>query len=176
MVYLFLADGFEDVEAVATIDLLRRADIEVKSVSISDSKKITSAHGIEITADLFFDEITEAEMLILPGGAGHVKLAAHEKLNGLLKKYNAENKYIAAICASPSVLGNLGILNGKKAVCYPGFEEKLLGAEVLYEPVIKDGNIITSRGPSTAFLFALEIIKALKGERVSEQISSDILL
>ncbi|MDR2940311.1 MAG: DJ-1/PfpI family protein [Clostridiales bacterium] len=178
MVYLFLADGFEDIEAVGTIDILRRAGITVNTVSISGTKKVASAHGIEIMADCLFSEINglDAELLVLPGGAGHKKLAAFEPLNGLLREFDANKKYIAAICAAPSILGGLGILDGKKAVCYPGFEGQLKGAVVLGGPVAVDGNIISSRGPGTVFLFALEIVKTLKGGEAYNEVKGGLLL
>ena len=177
MVYLFLAEGFEEIEALATVDILRRAEIKVETVSITDSNKVIGAHEIEITADKKFAEISEnADMYILPGGMpGTLNLGAFKPLSDLLRKANDEGKYIAAICAAPSVFGELGLLKGKKASCYPGFEEKLLGAEVLMEPVVVSENIITSRGAGTAHTFALKLVSLLKNDMAAENLKKGML-
>lgn len=177
MVYLFLAEGFEEIEALATVDILRRADVEVETVSITDSNKVMGAHKIEVTADKKFEEISDdADMYILPGGMpGTLNLGEFQPLCDLLKKANDEEKYIAAICAAPSIFGELGLLRGKKASCYPGFEEKLLGAEVLRHPVVVSGNIITSRGAGTAHTFALKLVSLLKNDMTSESLKKGML-
>lgn len=177
-VYLFLADGFEEVEALTAVDILRRGGVEVKTVSIMDSLTINGSHGIKVEADLMFDKkgYADADMLVLPGGGkGTQNLKEHKGLNGILIKAEAEGKYLAAICAAPSVLGLAGILDGKKAVCYPGFELQLIGATIGNENVVKDGKIITSRGAGTAMDFALKLLETLEGEEVMKKIKADIL-
>lgn len=177
MVCLFLAEGFEEIEALATVDILRRAEIEVETVSITDSYKVMGAHKIEVMADKLFGEISkDADMYILPGGMpGTLNLGAFSPLCELLKKANGEGKFIAAICAAPSVFGELGLLNGKKATCYPGFEEKLLEAEVLSEPVVVSGNVVTSRGAGTAHLFGFKLVEMLKNAETSEDLQKGML-
>lgn len=178
--YLFLATGFEDMEAIATIDILRRAGIEVKSVSITDTKEVTSAHGITITADVLFDEtdFSDAIWLILPGGLpGATNLAACKPLTTLLTEHNRAGRNIAAICASPAVvLAPLGILDGREAVCYPGFEGKMPNAKNGFTPVVTDGNIITANGPASAVLFALSIVAKTKGEEIAREVAEGLLL
>lgn len=178
--YLFLATGFEDMEAIATIDILRRAGIEVKSVSITDTKEVTSAHGITITADVLFDEtdFSDAIWLILPGGLpGATNLAACKPLTTLLTEHNRAGRNIAAICASPAVvLAPLGILDGREAVCYPGFEGKMPNAKKGFTPVVTDGNIITANGPASAVLFALSIVAKTKGEEIAHEVAEGLLL
>ena len=178
--YLFLATGFEDMEAIATIDILRRAGIEVKSVSITDTKEVTSAHGITITADVLFDEtdFSDAIWLILPGGLpGATNLAACKPLTTLLTEHNRAGRNIAAICASPAVvLAPLGILDGRVAVCYPIFLGKMPNAKKGFTPVVTDGNIITANGPASAVLFALSIVAKTKGEEIAREVAEGLLL
>lgn len=181
-VHVFLAVGFEEVEAVTVIDLVRRAGIEVITVSISDSKEVEGAHGIVILADKTYAEAEgelknfASDMLILPGGGQGVEnLKAHAPLNELLVAYNSRNKHLAAICAAPSVLGKLKLLKGKKASSYPGFEEQLLGADTSFDAVSQDGNITTSRGAGTAIAFSLKITEVLAGPEVSEKIKDEII-
>lgn len=177
-VYIFLADGFEEIEGLTVVDLLRRAEIDITMVSIMDSKRITGAHDITIEADVLYDDVDfgQAEMLVLPGGMPGTKyLGEHEALVTMLKSFNEKNKLIAAICAAPSVLGVNGILDGKKASCYPGFEDKLVNAIVSTDPVVRDQNVITSRGLGTAIPFALKIIEMLKDKDTSESISNSIV-
>ena len=177
-VCVFTADGFEEVEGLTVVDLLRRAGEEVLMVSISDNLNVTGSHGIEIKADVFFDDVdySTVDMLVLPGGMpGTRHLGEHQELAALLKRFAASDKMVAAICAAPSVLGGLGILKGRKAACYPGFEEKLEEAVVFTDPVVKDGNITTSRGVGTAIPFALELISQLEGEVKARQIKKSIV-
>lgn len=177
-VYLFLADGFEEIEGLTVVDLLRRADIEITTVSITEKKEITGAHNITVIADRMFEDgtLSDADMLVLPGGMPGTKyLMAHEGLKNLLSEYNAAGKSLAAICAAPSVLGANGFLKGKKAVCFPGFEDKLEGAAVcMKERVVTDGNIITSRGFGTAIEFALAIITKLRGAELADRLAHGI--
>ncbi len=178
MVYLFLAEGFEETEAIVTIDILRRGYADVKTVSISGDKAVTGAHGITVMADISISEVkkADAEAFILPGGMpGTKNLAESEEVKELLLYGNENEKLVCAICAAPSVLGKYGILKGKRAVCYPGFEDYLDGAKVYEVPVMHDGNVITSRGAGTAHLFAEEILVALKGELVAEPVLKGML-
>lgn len=177
-VCVFTADGFEEIEGLTVVDLLRRAGQEVSMVSISNGLSVKGAHGIEIKADTFFDDVDyeSVDMLVLPGGMpGTLNLGAHEGLCELLKDFAEKGKKVAAICAAPSVLGVLGILNGKKACCYPGFEEKLTGAEVSTDRVVRDGNITTSRGMGTAIAFSLDLIFQLEDEKCAEKIKKSII-
>jgi len=176
-VYIFLADGFEEIEGLTVVDLLRRAGIDITMVSITGSKEITGAHNIKVIADELFDETgyNNAKMLVLPGGMpGTTHLLEHKKLRELLLKHNSDNKMIAAICAAPSVLGMNGILEGKKATCYPGFENKLIGAIYTNEKVVEDKNVITSKGLGTAIDFAASIIEQYQGKEAAERIKSSI--
>ena len=178
-VFIFLADGFEEIEAIAPIDILRRAELDVITVSISDSKTVTGAHGIKVEADQLFTETTfgENDYYVLPGGYdGMLNLSAHQGVNELLKKQHSEGKKLAAICASPSVLGKLGILEGKEAICYPGFEGKLTGATISKKSVVEDGNVITGKGPGVAVQFALKIVESLKGKETASQVSDSLML
>lgn len=177
-IYIFLAEGFEEIEGLTVVDLLRRAKLEITMVSMTGEAAVTGAHGIRVSADAVFEEVNfaDAQMYVLPGGMpGTLNLGNHEGLVDLLKKANAENKKIAAICAAPSVLGTNGILEGKRAACYPGFEEKLTGAQVSLDPVMVDGNIITSRGMGTAIAFSLEIIAGFLGEEEAKRIAESII-
>ncbi len=187
-VSVFLADGFEEIEGLTVVDILRRSGVETKTVSVTKERKVKGAHGIEIMADVLFEEMdfSETKMLVLPGGMpGTLNLQAHAGLMDLLRKYDASGKestengeteqYVAAICAAPSVLGALGILKGKRACCYPSFEEKLVGAEVVNDPVVWDGHVITSRGMGTAILFALKLTEVLCGIEKAEEIKTAIV-
>ena len=176
--FIFLANGFEELEAIAPIDILRRADILVITVSVSDSKMVTGAHNVIVVADQLFSEtdFSDNAILILPGGGvGTKNLAAHKQLNELLLRQFEKNKNLAAICAAPSVFGNLGLLAGKEAVCYPGFEEKLVGADIPDQSVVKSDNIITARGAGVAVPFALKIVETLKGAELAHQIAKQII-
>lgn len=178
-VFIFLADGFEEIEAIAPIDILRRAEVNVVTVSISNTKTVEGAHGVQVLADKLFSEVdfSTSDMLILPGGGvGTENLGAHTELNQLLTKQFNDGKPLAAICAAPSVLGKLGILSGKEAICYPGFEDKLSGATVSEKSVVKDGTVITGKGPGVAIAFALEIVRTLKGEEVAAQVADGLML
>lgn len=177
MNYIFLANGFEEIEGLMVVDLLRRAGIEITMVSIGDAKEVMGGHGIPIIADTLFEDVIfeNANMLILPGGMpGTTNLLEHKGVVKLLQKHNSENQMIAAICAAPSVLGMNGILEGKRATCYPGFEEKLKGAIYTNEKVVKDKNVITSKGLGTAIEFALSIIEYYKGNEFADQIKASV--
>ncbi len=175
--YVFLADGFEEIEAITPIDILKRAEIELVTVSISDNKMVSGAHKVVIMADVLFSEVdfTANDLILLPGGMpGTSNLDAHEGLKKLLLQQAINGKYIAAICAAPSILGKLQLLNSKEAVCYPGFENQLLGAIVLDKSVIVSGNIITAKGAGVALEFALKLVEVLKGKELAEKIKRSI--
>lgn len=177
-VCIFLGEGFEEVEAVSPADLLMRAGAEVMLVSIGDKREVAGAHGIVYTADKLFDEVdyTDVDLLVLPGGMpGTLHLKEYAPLIALLKKFNDEGKMLAAICAAPTVLGAAGLLNGKKATCYPGCEEGLTGAITLTDTVVIDGNITTSRGPGTAVPFGLSLAAQLFGQETADQVQKDFI-
>jgi len=166
-IIIHLAEGFEEIEAVTIIDVLRRAGLNVVTVSITGNRMVKGSHNIEMKADLLFEEVdyTKGEMIILPGGMpGSKNLNDHDGLKSQIIEYHANGKYLAAICAAPIVFGNLGILKGKRAVCYPGYEAQLLGAEVQSVSYVIDNKIITGRGAGVALQFSLEIVRILKGE------------
>jgi 4-methyl-5(b-hydroxyethyl)-thiazole monophosphate biosynthesis len=177
-VCVFLADGFEEVEGLTVVDILRRAGQEVYMISVSGDLSVKGAHGIEVKADCAIDcvDFSAMDMLVLPGGMpGTKNLGNCSLLASQLKSFCEKGKWVGAICAAPSVLGDLGLLSGKKAVCYPGFEERLLGAEVTEERVVKDGNIVTSRGVGTAIPFALCLAGCLAGEEKAREIKESII-
>ncbi len=176
-VYVFMADGTEEVEALTVVDLLRRAGVRVTTVSVMKKQGITGSHQIMIAADELYgvSDYADGDMLVLPGGMpGTLHLKQHEALGRTLQRYAESGKYLAAICAAPSVLGYYGFLNGKKAVCYPGFEEELTGAQTVNAPVVRDGQYITSRGLGTAIDFALELIAVLCGEKAAQDVAAAI--
>jgi 4-methyl-5(b-hydroxyethyl)-thiazole monophosphate biosynthesis len=178
MVYVHLADGFEEIEALTVVDLLRRAEIGTETVSVMGRPFVTGAHGVEVAADRLFEDADydACELIVLPGGVpGATNLDAHDGLREKILSFHRQGKPLAAICAAPLVLGHAGILAGKKATCYPGFEEELRGAEVLSDVVVSDSGVITSRGPATAMPFALALIELLKGKRVSGKIAEGLL-
>ena len=160
-VYEFLANGFEDVEALAPLDILRRGGVEVVTVSITASNAVESAHGVTVIADTHISDVdlSDADMLILPGGMpGAKNLLEHEALCQALIEHNNEGKLVAAICAAPRVRGQNGLLEGKNATCYPGFEHLLTGANYTAELVTVDGNITTGRGPGAAMEFGYQLL------------------
>jgi 4-methyl-5(b-hydroxyethyl)-thiazole monophosphate biosynthesis len=176
-VYIFLANGFEEIEGLTVVDLLRRANIDITMVSITGDLFVTGSHQIVIKADALFEKVdyADADMLVLPGGMpGTQHLSGHEGLDELLRNFNSKGKKISAICAAPSVLGSKGLLKGKKATCYPGYEDALLGAHIKNDAVVIDGNFTTSRGLGTAIDFSLALIKNLKSEAVAADIANSI--
>lgn len=176
--FLFLAQGFEEIEALTVVDVMRRAGMDVKTVSITDDHKVTGAHGVTVVADLLFKntDFSDAEWLITPGGMpGSTNLAAFTPLCDLLSRH-AVNGKIAAICAAPAVvLAPLGILVDRKATCYPGFEEQCSGAEMQSEPVVALDRIITANGPAAATRFALAIVANSMGADVAQEVGSGML-
>ena len=178
--FLFLADGFEEVEALGTVDVLRRGTIEVKTVSISDKKEVTGAHGISVVADLLLNDVKEeeAEFLICPGGMpGAKNLGDCSALVQLIQKHYDKGGYVAAICAAPAlVLSKIKMNKRHTMTCYPGFEEYLPGAEMQPHGVVVDGNVITGRGPAYAFKFGLAILEQITSKKVAEEVAAGMLL
>lgn len=178
MIYVFLAAGFEEVEALTPVDLLRRAGKTVQTVGIG-GKEITGARGITVTADLTDTEMQlddSLEMIVLPGGMpGTLNLKASDAVQAALRFMDGKQRPIAAICAAPTVLGAAGLLKGRNAVCYPGMEEGLTGANAGTDAVCTDGHITTSRGAGTAMDFALELIRVLCGAQKSDEIAKSVV-
>ena len=177
LVYTFLAEGFEEVEALTVVDLLKRAAIDTKMVSISDRLEVTGSHGITVKADMLFEEtdMETATLLFLPGGMpGTSNLAAHEGLKSAVTAFHSQGKRLAAICAAPSIFGEMGILEGRKATCYPGYEKVLRGAICDSAGAVTDGHITTGKGMGTAIAFGLELITQLKGKEISDDIAEKI--
>ena len=177
MVYLFLANGFEEIEALCPLDLLRRAGVEVTTVGVG-GEMIRGSHGITVQADMpdtMFADSTP-EMVILPGGMpGSKNLDESRVVDTALRVAARKNAYIAAICAAPFVLGKRGLLAGKEAICYPGFEKELAGARISEKKVVRDGKIITAAGMGVALEFGLALVAALKGEEVAESVRRAVL-
>ena len=183
--YIFLADGFEDIEGLTVVDLLRRAGIDIKTVSIKETTQIQTSHGITMLTDAIFADttftetsFTDADILVLPGGMPGTKyLAAYKPLTDLLTDFNNKGKKIAAICAAPSVFSGLGFLKGRKATSYPSFMEVLSkdGAVTSEDSVVVDGNITTSRGLGTAVDFALSLISQLENEEKAKEIAESVV-
>lgn len=176
-VIVFLADGTEEIEALAPVDMLRRAGADVTFAG-AGKKECTCSHGVKITADKTAAECEgeDYDMVVLPGGMpGTLNLGADVSVEKIAKKAFAEGAFVAAICAAPSVLGAWGMLAGKKATCYPGFEEKLAGALLAEKKPVRDGNIITAPGAGAAMDFALILVSALYGEEASENLRKAVL-
>ena len=176
MFYLFLADGFEEIEALTTVDILRRAGIKILTVGIG-KKNIKGAHGIIVTADITEEEtdINFISGVILPGGMpGTINLEHSQTVRRVVNCAVEKGLYIAAICAAPSVLGKMGVLEGRKAVCYPGFENELKGAIVVDDSVVADGNIITGKGAGAALEFALLIVEIVCSKEKAEEVRNSI--
>ena len=177
MIYLFLANGFEEIEALAPLDLLRRAGLEVTTVGIGGDT-VMGAHGITVTADipegLFAD--SAPDMVILPGGMpGSKNLDQSRTVDAALKAAARRGAFIAAICAAPMVLGHRGLLQGKRAICFPGFEKELTGATIADTRVVRDGNIITAAGMGVAVEFGLALVAALRGDAAAAELRRAIL-
>ncbi|MDE5551975.1 MAG: DJ-1/PfpI family protein [Muribaculaceae bacterium] len=178
--FLFLAEGFEEIEALTTVDVLRRAGLDVKTVSITSALQVKGAHGIVVRADVLFDNtlFDNPAWLILPGGLpGADNLYDFAPLHGLLEgQAKSANGRIAAICAAPAVvLGKIGLLKGEKATCYPGFEEHLEGAEYVDQPVVVSGKFVTANGPANSMLFALNIVRETIGELEAVKVANGML-
>lgn len=176
MVYVFLADGFEIVEAMAPVDMLRRANVGVTTVGV-DKKVITSSCGIPVTADIVSNEFefTDVEAVVIPGGSqGVINLENSSLVQSVVDEAVQEGILVCAICAGPSLLGHKGLLKGKHAICYPGFEESLDGAVISEDFVVTDGDFITAKGAGVSIDFGLEIVKELVGDEAAETIRSTI--
>ena len=179
MIYLLLGTGFEETEAIAPLDLLRRAGCNVLSVGVN-GKTVYGGHGIGIDADITLDEmdLTNMEMIVLPGGLGGVaSVRASEQAMNALRFAWENDKFVAAICAGPTVLADLGITDGKKATCYPGCEADM-GSAIMQEnaPCVRDGKLITGTSAGCAIAFGLELIAALKGQQTADTIAQQIVI
>ena len=178
MIYEFLADGFELVEAMTPVDMLRRAGADIKTVSITSDKAVKASNGVTVIADITLSDISDIlpDMVILPGGMpGASNLRACKKVCDLVCTCYDKEIPIGAICAAPYILGELGLLKGKKAICYPGFEGKLVGAEISDKNCVRDGNIITAAGMGAALAFSSELVSILYGKEMAEDILKSII-
>lgn len=175
---IFMADGCEEIEGLTVVDIVRRAKFEIDTISITGKKEVTSSHNVTFLTDTTAEEadFTSYDGIVLPGGMpGTIYLGENEIVNRVIREFAAEGKLVAAICAAPSVLGQAGILEGRNATCHPGFEDKLLGANVKFEPVVCDGNVITSRGMGTAIPFALEIVRYFLDDAAVEHVKTGLV-
>ena len=177
MIYMFLAEGFEEVEALCPLDLMRRAGLSVTTVGVG-SKRICGAHGITVEADIVDTDYCDdtPEMIFLPGGMpGTLNLGASQTVCHAIKTAVQSNAYLAAICAAPSILGDMGLLEGKEATCYPGFEDRLTGATLSQHRVVRDGKILTAAGMGVALEFGAAIISELYGSQAADSVLRSIL-
>lgn len=175
---IFFAEGYEEIEALTVVDLCRRAGINIQMVSVTGERKVTGSHKIAVEMDLLFDELDfdGLDMIVLPGGMpGTLNLEAHDGLMARVEAFHREGKWIAAICAAPSIFGHKGLLKGRKACSYPGFEKDLEGAEVVFDSVAVSDHVITSRGMGCAIDFSLAIIGKLCGEAEAEKLAKAII-
>ena len=175
---IFMADGCEEIEGLTVVDVVRRAKQEIVMISVTGKREVTSSHQVTFLADALASGVDYSELdgIVLPGGMpGTTNLGADETVNRVIREFTAAGKLVCAICAAPSVLGAAGILEGKRATCHPGFEDKLIGATFLAEEVVIDGNIITSRGMGTAVPFALEIVRYLCDDNTVEEIRTALV-
>ncbi len=178
MIYLLLADGFEEIEALCPLDLLRRAGKDICTVSINDDLTVAGAHGIRVQADMRAKDATlPCELLIFPGGMpGAINLDGAPCTDVLIENTLKNKGRLAAICAAPLVLGRRGLLTGKRAVCYPGFEKELRGAEILSAPYVTDGHITTAVGMGAAFDFGLELVRLTVSEEKAKELARSVCL
>lgn len=175
---IFMADGCEEIEGLTVVDIVRRAKFEIVMISITENREITGSHQIKFLADTCSSEVDfdTLDGIVLPGGMpGTLNLGADDTVKKVIKKYAEEGKLVAAICAAPSVLGENGILNGKRATCHPGYEEKLSGADCLTDSVVVDGNIITSRGMGTSVDFGLAVARYFTDDETVEQVKKGLV-
>lgn len=175
---IFMADGCEEIEGLTVVDVVRRAKMEIITISITGKREVTSSHSVTFFTDVLASEVNYAELdgIVLPGGMpGTLNLGANEIVNKVIREFAVKGKLVSAICAAPSVLGAAGILVGKHATCHPGFEEKLIGAETSEDEVVVDGNIITSRGMGTAIAFALAIVRYFKDDTAVEEVKKGLV-
>ena len=177
-VYEFLATGFEDIEALIPLDIMRRAGVDFKTVSITGDLYVESAHGVSIKADMLIEDadLSDADLIMLPGGLpGATNLNAHNGVKKAIIEQNARGKMIGAICAAPMVLGGIGLLQGRHATCYPGFEKYLEGAEYTHELCTVDGNITTGEGPAAALPYAYTLLAALTDRQTADQVAEGMM-
>ena len=177
-VYEFLATGFEDIEALIPLDIMRRAGVDFKTVSITGDLYVESAHGVSIKADMLIEDadFSDADLIMLPGGLpGATNLNAHDGVKKAVMEQNARGKMLGAICAAPMVLGGIGLLQGRRATCYPGFEKYLEGAEYTHELCTVDGNITTGEGPAAALPYAYTLLAALTDKQTADQIAEGMM-
>ena len=175
---IFMADGCEEIEGLTVVDIARRAGIEIDTISITGTPVVTSSHKVTFETDTTKEEadFVSYDGIVLPGGMpGTLHLKAHEGLADLIRKADKEGKLLAAICAAPTIYGEMGLLEGKNATCYPGMEDKLLGANWQEQPVVVDGNFVTSRGVGTAIAFALTLVTILKDEETAKSLANSIV-
>ena len=178
MVCILLAEGFEETEALAPCDILRRGGVDVKLISCTGNTAVKGSHGISVETDALFEDVDAdyIDMLVIPGGMpGTLNLDAFKPIDELIQKIYANNGFFAAICAGPMVLGKRGLLKGKKAVCYPGFEKELAGANIGTDKVVRDGRIITAVGAGAAVDFGLQLLAAVKDAAAAERVKKSIL-
>ena len=178
MIYLFFATGTEEIEALATADILRRAGLDVEIVSITGERTVTGAHGIRVETDALLDDVEffDADLLVLPGGMpGATNLADCATLNERIRDHVIVGRPVAAICAAPLVLGRLGMLQGKRATCYPGFEGELTGATYTGALVERDGQFITGKGPAAVFEFGYALVELLKDKATADALRQGML-
>ncbi len=177
-VYEFLATGFEDIEALIPLDIMRRAGIDFKTVSITGDLYVESAHGVSMKADMLIEDadLSDADLIMLPGGLpGATNLNAHNGVKKAIMEQNARGKMIGAICAAPMVLGGIGLLQDRRATCYPGFEKYLEGAEYTHELCTVDGNITTGEGPAAALPYAYTLLAALTDRQTADQVAEGMM-
>ena len=177
MIYMFLAEGFEEIEALAPLDLMRRAGLSVTTVGVGGSA-VTGSHGITVSADITDTELndSDATMIFLPGGMpGTLNLADSAIVKRSISNAIQRDIYIAAICAAPSILGDIGLLEGKEAICYPGFEDRLTGATISQRRVVRDGKIITAAGMGVALDLGLEIVALFCGEEKASALKKAVI-
>lgn len=177
MNYLLLADGFEEIEALCPLDLLRRAGVEIKTVALGESREVFGAHGVTVLADMTIKSVLDPEpgMIILPGGMpGAKNLRESDTVCRMVESAAERGAFIGAICAAPYILGELGLLRGKRAVCFPGFEDKLEGAMLVKEKVVRDGNIITAAGMGVALEFGLALVEAVRDATTAAELRRSV--
>jgi len=179
MIYVHLAQGFEEIEAVTVVDILRRGGLDAKTVSVTGQRAVTGSHGITLTADLLFEDADygACEMMVLPGGLpGTTNLQKHKALMGTLVEFSASGRPVAAICAAPMIFGAMGLVRGKRATIYPGMEDELKGANVQKDRVVEDDGVVTSQGPATAMEFALALLARMAGQKTADRVKGGLLL
>lgn len=175
MIYVLLTDGFEDIEALAPVDILRRAELDVKTVGVGGINAV-SAHGVTVVCDGLIDDIdfSDMTMLVLPGGPGHADLDASEKVHALIRTAYEHDIYIAAICASPSIIGKMGLLKDKHYTCFPGFEDKVIGGIHSDEKAVLDGKILTGKGAGAASDFGFKMVEIFRGKIVADELKAQM--